>query len=127
MENEIARDVVDAALTVHKTLGPGLLESAYEVCLAHELRLRDHDVRVQEALPLTYKGVRVEQGYRLDMLVDGKVVIELKAVDKITDIHRAQILSYLRLGDFKLGFLINFNVTRLKDGIQRFANGMPDA
>ena len=124
MENDIGRSVVDAALAIHKALGPGLLESAYEACLAHELTGRGHDVDAQRLLPVHYKGLRIDKGSRLDLLIDSKVVLEFISVDQVTDSHRAQILSYLRLGGFKLGFLINFNTPRIRDGIQRFVNGL---
>lgn len=126
MENEIGRSVVDAALTVHKALGPGLLESAYEACLCRELELRYWQVERQVAIPIRYQDIEVDQGYRLDLLINRLVVVEIKSVDRIVDVHRAQILSYLKLGDFKLGFLINFNSSRIRDGIQRFVNGLDE-
>ncbi|MDW3205616.1 MAG: GxxExxY protein [Alphaproteobacteria bacterium] len=126
MENEIGRSVVDAALTVHKALGPGLLESAYEACLCRELELRNWQVERQVAIPIRYQDIEVDQGYRLDLLINRSVVVEIKSVDRIVDVHRAQILSYLKLGDFKLGFLINFNSSRIRDGIQRFVNGLDE-
>ncbi|WP_421884328.1 GxxExxY protein [Pacificispira sp.] len=126
MENEIGRSVVDAALTVHKALGPGLLESAYEACLCRELELRNWQVERQVAIPIRYQDIEVDQGYRLDLLINRLVVVEIKSVDRIVDVHRAQILSYLKLGDFKLGFLINFNSSRIRDGIQRFVNGLDE-
>lgn len=126
MENEIGRSVVDAALTVHKALGPGLLESAYEACLCRELELRNWQVERQVAIPIRYQDIVVDQGYRLDLLINRLVVVEIKSVDRIVDVHRAQILSYLKLGDFKLGFLINFNSSRIRDGIQRFVNGLDE-
>ncbi|MBO6834794.1 MAG: GxxExxY protein [Alphaproteobacteria bacterium] len=126
MENEIGRSVVDAALTVHKALGPGLLESAYEACLCRELELRNWQVERQVAIPIRYQDIEVDQGYRLDLLINRLVVVEIKSVDRIADVHRAQILSYLKLGDFKLGFLINFNSSRIRDGIQRFVNGLDE-
>lgn len=126
MENEIGRSIVDAALTVHKALGPGLLESAYEACLCRELELRNWQVERQVAIPIRYQDIEVDQGYRLDLLINRLVVVEIKSVDRIVDVHRAQILSYLKLGDFKLGFLINFNSSRIRDGIQRFVNGLDE-
>lgn len=125
-ENEIGKQIVDTALTVHRTLGPGLLESAYEVCLAYELRERGLGVETQCALPIRYKSLTIPQGYRLDLLIEGFVVVELKSVESVTDLHRAQLLSYLRLGSYRLGFLINFNTARIRDGIQRFVNGLED-
>jgi len=120
---EIGRAILDAAFRVHSVLGPGLLEGVYEVCLAHELAKRMPVTR-QVIQPVRYDGLEIETGYRLDLLVADKVVVELKTVDKITDLHLAQLLSYLKLGEYKLGFLINFNVLRLKDGIKRVVNGL---
>ena len=107
---EIARAVVDAAIQVHRTLGPGLLESVYEVCLAHELEQRGRAVVRQAALPVVYKTVRLEAGYRVDLIVDDHVVVEIKAVEALAPVHEAQLLTYLRLSERRLGFLINFNV-----------------
>jgi GxxExxY protein len=116
---EVATQVVGAVYQVHRILGPGLLESTYEVCLAHELKKRGvHGVR-QVDLPVVYDDVRLEAGYRIDMLVAGCVLLELKAVDKLLSIHEAQLLTYLKLSGHKLGFLINFNVRLIKDGIKR--------
>ena len=120
--DRLARHVVDAAIAVHAALGPGLLESTYEACLAYELRSRGLGVRRQLALPVVYRGIRVGGAYRLDMVIDGAVVIELKTVTKLLPVHEAQLLSYLRLGDYRLGFLINFHVPLLKNGIRRMAN-----
>ncbi len=123
-EDEIGRIIVDSALEVHKSLGPGLLESAYESCLKHELRIRNLRVKSQQELPLIYKGLKMEIAYRLDLLVEDKVIVEIKAVDKLSDVHLAQILSYLKLTDLRLGFLINFNVKLIKEGIKRVANNL---
>ena len=112
--------IVDAAMKVHTALGPGLLEGAYQVCLAHELRRRGIQVETQVALPVIYETTRIDVGYRLDLLVDGCVVVELKSVSKLQPVHEAQLLSYLKLGHYPVGLLINFNVARLKDGIRRF-------
>lgn len=120
---EIGRTILDAAFRVHSALGPGLLEGVYEACLAHELA-KQLPVARQVVQPVSYDGLEIESGYRLDLLVADKVVVELKAVEKITDLHLAQLLSYLKLGDYKLGYLINFNVLRLKDGIKRVVNGL---
>ena len=120
--NEITEKVIGAAIAVHRTLGPGLLESAYEACLAYELADRGLAVEQQKGLPVTYRGVRVECGYRLDLLVEGLVVIELKAVEKLNPIHEAQLLSYLKLSGCRVGLLINFNVKMLKQGIRRMVN-----
>src|SRR5690242_7160110 len=118
--DRIAREIVDSAYRVHNTLGPGLLESAYETCLCHELAKRGVRARSQIPIPILYDGVRLEAGFRLDLLVEEEVIVELKAVDKLVSLHEAQLLTYLRLSKRRLGFLINFNVTRIKDGIRRF-------
>jgi GxxExxY protein len=123
-ENEIGQRVLGLAIKVHKALGPGLLESAYETCLAYELTEAELNFERQLLLPLRYAGIVIEQGYRLDLLVMRKVVIEVKTVDKLVDVHRAQLLSYLKLGDFRLGYLLNFNVSTMRDGIVRMANGL---
>jgi len=116
----IARQIVDAAFTVHSTLGPGLLESVYEQCLAHELRLRNLRVDRQIALPVRYKDIQLDAGLRLDALVEASVVVEIKAIERILPVHEAQILTYLKLAQKHLGLLINFNVPLIKDGIRRF-------
>jgi len=115
-------DIVDAAIKVHSKLGPGLLESIYEMCLSHELRLRSHVVQTQLTLPVEYEGLRFESGYRLDLLVDDAVVVELKAVTKVLPVHEAQLLSYLRLSRRTVGLLINFHEVLVKDGIKRMVN-----
>jgi GxxExxY protein len=122
--NEISGQVVDAAMKVHTALGPGLLENAYEACLEHELGKRGLRVQRQVALPIVYDGVQIDLGYRLDLLVEGAVIVELKAADRIAPIHEAQLLSYLKLSGKKLGLSINFNVLHLKDGIRRMVNGL---
>jgi GxxExxY protein len=111
--------VIDAALAVHKALGPGLLESVYETCLIHELGLRQIPVQSQLALPVTYRNIRLEAGLRLDLLVDECVIVELKAIEAILPIHESQLITYLKLTGHRLGFLINFNVPLLKSGIKR--------
>ncbi len=121
--NDITGMVVDAAIRVHTELGPGLLESAYEACLTYELRKRGLRVQSQVELPVTYDGYRVDLGYRLDLLVEESVVVELKSVEAINAVHEAQILSYLKLSRKPVGLLINFHTARLKDGIRRFLNG----
>ena len=121
-ENEISRLIIGYAIEVHKQLGPGLLESAYQECLYYELKKAKLKVEKQVALPIIYKEMRLDHGYRIDLLVEDKVVVELKVVDAIIDVHEAQILTYLKLGDYKLGLLINFNVKLLKNGIKRFVN-----
>jgi len=125
-ENEIGEALIGCAISVHSGLGPGLLESAYEGCLCHELGKRDIPIRRQVTLPVHYDGVQIDSGYRLDILLDEKVVIEIKAVDKLINLHRAQLLTYLKLGDFKLGYLLNFNTLRMRDGIVRMVNGLDD-
>ncbi len=117
--NDISKNVIGAAINVHKILGPGLLESAYEECLCHEFDLRGIQYSRQCNIPVEYKGVRLDCGYRMDLLVEGAVVVELKAIEKIMPIHDAQLLSYLKLTNCKLGLLINFNVSVLKQGIRR--------
>ena len=118
-EEDVAREVVDAALAVHRELGPGLLESAYEQCLAFELGRRGLTVERQKEVPIMYQGTRIDAGYRIDLLVDGSIIVELKAVDRVAPVHKAQLLSYLRLAELRIGFLINFHVRLLKDGIRR--------
>lgn len=118
----LATAVVDAAFTVHQELGPGLLESAYEACLSHELRLRQVNHQLQLPVPLNYKGIRIEVGYRADVIVEEKLLVELKAAEKLLPIHTAQVITYLRLKRFPLGLLINFNEILIKDGIHRVLN-----
>ncbi len=122
--NEVSGEIVDAAMKVHTALGPGLLESAYEGCMKHEVSKRGLRVESQVTLPVVYDGQRIELAYRLDLLVEDAVIVELKAVSEISNLHRAQILSYLKLSKRKLGLLLNFNVERMKDGIHRFANDL---
>lgn len=117
--NKITEQIIGAAIEVHRALGPGLLESAYEECLCRELALREVPFERQRPLPVAYKGVQLDCGYRLDLLVAEAVVVEIKAVQAIEPIHEAQLLTYLRLGGWKLGLLINFNVPILKDGVRR--------
>ena len=120
--NKITGSIIDSAMKVHTALGPGLLESAYEACLKHELISKNIHVLNQVILPIKYDGIEIEAGYRLDLLVEDEVIVELKAVDKIHPIHEAQLLSYLKLANKKIGLLINFNVPRLKYGIKRIIN-----
>lgn len=122
-ENEISKIVIDCALKVHKKLGPGLLENAYEECLAYELTKSGLKVEKQKALPLIYDEVKLETGYRVDIIVENKFIIEVKSVEALNDVHLSQLLTYLKLADCKLGLLINFNVTLLKQGIKRVING----
>jgi len=121
--NAITEAIIGAAMKVHSALGPGLLESAYEACLAHELRKAGFDVKTQVELPVIYDGIRVELGYRIDMVVNDTVIVELKCVEKIAPIHEAQILSYLKLSKKRVGLIINFHVRHLRDGIKRFIEG----
>ena len=114
--------VIDAAMRVHTALGPGLLESAYETCLAYELRARGFDILVQVPLPVNYAGISLKVGYRIDLLVDDVVIVEVKAVAKILRIHEAQLLSYLKLSNRRVGLLVNFHVLHLKNGIKRLVN-----
>jgi GxxExxY protein len=116
---ELTEKIIGAAIEVHKTIGPGLLESAYEECLAHEMRIRGLNFERQVPLPVVYKGVTLDCGYRLDFLVERAVVVELKAVESLQPIHEAQVLTYLKLGGWTVGLVINFNVPVLRDGIKR--------
>jgi GxxExxY protein len=122
--NHISGKIIEAAMTVHSALGPGLLESAYEACLLHELRKIGLLVSSQVSLPIMYDGLKIDAGYRIDLLVEDCVIVELKAVEKVLPIHEAQILSYLKLSNKRLGLLVNFNVVHLKDGLKRVANGL---
>ncbi len=121
-DNDISGEIIGGAIEVHKHLGPGLLESVYRDCLRHELGLRGLAVEKEVALPLGYKGIEISSGYRVDLMVQQRVIVELKAVDTLLPVFTAQLLSYLRLSGLKLGLLINFNVTQLKDGVRRVVN-----
>jgi GxxExxY protein len=123
-ENAVGERLLGCALNVHRALGPGLLENAYEACLAHELTKHGLAFKRQLGLPVLYDGVRVELGYRLDLLIEELVVVEIKAVERLTEVHRAQVISYLKLGGYRLGYVLNFNVASLKNGIWRVANGL---
>ncbi len=123
-ENRIAKQIYFCALKVHKTLGPGLLESAYEECLYYEIKKEGLLVEKQKALPLIYEDIRLEVGYRIDLLVENCVIVEIKAVEALNDVHTAQLLTYLKLTNCKLGLLINFNVALIKNGVKRLANGL---
>ena len=123
-EDEISHVIIGKAIEVHKTLGPGLLESAYQECLLFELLEDGLKVQKELALPIVYKDVKLDHGYRIDLLVENKVVIELKTVEVLTDVHEAQILTYMKLGEYKLGLLFNFNVKMLKLGMKRFVNNL---
>jgi len=120
--NQITDRIISCAISVHKVLGPGLLESAYKQCVFYELSQLDIIVEKEKPMPIIYKEVKLDHGYRLDLVVEKKVVIEIKTVDSICDVHKAQLLTYLKLGDYKLGLILNFNVMLLKDGITRIIN-----
>ena len=122
-ENDIGGVILGAAIKIHSALGPGLLESAYHACLVYEVERSEMSVRTEVALPITYEGLKIDPGYRIDLLVADQVVVELKALQTILPVHRAQLLSYLRLGKFRLGYLLNFHVTQMRDGIVRIVNG----
>jgi len=119
---EVAKIIVDSAIKVHRALGPGLLESAYQHCLAYELRKRGLRVECEALLPIVYDGQQIDAGYRIDMLVEGGVIVENKTVDQLLPIHQAQLLTYLKLQDCRLGFILNWNVRLMKDGIKRMVN-----
>lgn len=121
-DNELSNKIIGCAIEVHKSLGPGLLESAYQECLAYKLREIGLSVEKEKAMPLVFEGVQLECGYRIDLLVNNQIVIEIKSVESLNDVHLAQTLTYLKLGGFKLGLLINFNVSLLKLGIKRVIN-----
>ena len=121
--NEITGEIINCGYKVHTALGPGLLESAYQACLAYELRKTEHVVEAELALPVIYDEVKLEVGYRIDLLVDGRVIIEVKSVDALAPIHEAQLLSYMKLSGKSVGLLINFNILHLKDGIKRLVLG----
>jgi GxxExxY protein len=123
-ENELSRIVFDCALKVHQTLGPGLLESAYEECLFYELKKSGLAIEKQKPLPLVYEEVKLDIGYRLDILVENKLILEIKSVDILNEVHFAQLLTYLKLTNCKLGLLINFNVALIKNGIRRIVNNL---
>jgi GxxExxY protein len=123
-ENELSREIIGKALEVHRNLGPGLLESVYKECLLYELRNAGFHCLKEKPVPLIYEGIILDCGYRIDILVEDKVVIEVKSIDLLTDVHLAQVLTYLRIGNYKLGLLINFKVVLLKDGIRRVVNNL---
>lgn len=118
--DELSHRVIGCAIAVHRELGPGLLESTYEQCLAHELSRADISFKLQHPLPVIYKSVRIDCGYRIDLLVEDKLILELKSVEQIKDVHTAQLLTYMKLAHIKIGLLINFNTRMLKQGIKRF-------
>lgn len=124
-ENGIGREVVDSAIAVHRELGPGLLETVYEVVLVDELRQRGLDAQRQLPIEIVCRGVRFDEGFRADIIVAGKVTLELKSVERVTNAHKKQLLTYLKLTDLKLGFLLNFGQAMMKHGITRIVNGLP--
>lgn len=119
IENELSNKIIGCAIEVHKQLGPGLLESAYKECLLHELLLHGLNVQKEKPMPIIYKDVKLDHGYRVDLLVENKVVIEIKTVEGFTDVHLAQVITYLKHGNYKLGLFLNFHVTTLRNGIKR--------
>ena len=121
---EIARKIVNSAIKVHTALGPGLLESTYQKCLAYEMEKDGFRIECEVVLPIVYDRIKIDAGYRIDMIVEGLVLIENKTVEKLMPIHEAQLLTYLKLKDCKIGFLLNWNVTRMKDGIKRMVNNL---
>ncbi len=123
-ENELSNKIIGLAIDVHHSLGPGLLESAYKECLYYRLLKDEYSVEKEKPMPLIYEEVKLDCGYRIDLLVENKVVIEVKSVDALNDVHLAQTLTYIKLGGYKLGLLINFNVFLLKEGIKRIANNL---
>jgi GxxExxY protein len=125
-ENEIARQVVDAAIKVHTRIGPGLLESAYEAVLAYELRARGLHIACQQPMPITYEGVKLDVAFRADLIVEEKVIVEIKAVEQTIPVHYQQLLTYLRAADCRLGLLLNFGAPLMRDGIHRVVNGLAD-
>ena len=125
--NKITETIISGAINVHRTLGPGLLESAYEACMVYELAQAGLKVEQQKPLPIVYREVKLECGYRLDLMIENEVIIEIKSIEKLKPIHQAQLLSYLKLSECKVGLLINFNVKVLKDGIKRVVNNFPDS
>ena len=125
-ENEIARIIVDVAFKIHTTLGPGLLESVYESAFSYELTKRGLKVLRQVGIPIVYESIRLEEGFRADLIVEDKVIVEIKSVEQIAAVHKKQLLTYLRLADKRLGLLINFGETLIKDGISRVVNGLAE-
>jgi GxxExxY protein len=125
-ENEIGRYIVDAAIKIHREMGPGLLESVYEIVLAYELRQLDLYVKRQVPVAIKYRSIRFDEGFKADLIVENKVIIELKCVEKLANSHKKQLLTYLRMADLKLGFLLNFSQSLMKNGITRMVNGLAD-
>ena len=126
-ENMIAKEIVDAAYKVHKSLGPGLLESVYETILAHELEKRGFNVKRQVPVPIVYEGISFNEGFRADLIVEDKVIVELKSVENVAPVHKKQLLTYLRLTGLRLGLLINFGAPLIRNGTTRIVNGLPES
>ncbi|MBC3845115.1 GxxExxY protein [Winogradskyella echinorum] len=120
--DKITENIIGSAIEVHKALGPGLLESAYQECLLYELKSIGYCVKREVSVPIVYKDIKLDHGYRIDLLVENKIVLELKTAERFTDVHTAQILTYMKLGNYPLGLLLNFNTKLLKNGIKRFIN-----
>ena len=125
-ENAVAKEIVDVAYRIHTALGPGLFESVYEAVMASELRKRNLQVATEQSIPVTYEGTHIEIGFRADLIVENKVIVEIKSIAEIAPLHKKQLLTYLRLADKRLGLLINFNVALIKDGITRIVNGLEE-
>ena len=125
-ENEIGKEIIDAAITIHRELGPGLFESVYELVLEYELKQRGLDVRRQVPIPIKYRDLEFDEGFKADMIVEDKVLLELKSVEKMTKTHSKQIITYLKLSEHKLGYLLNFGEALMKDGIKRVVNGLEE-
>ena len=125
-ENQIGKIIVNAAIAVHRELGPGLLESVYEVVLVHELHLKGLDAVRQVSIPIESRGVRFDEGFRADIIVENKVILELKSVEKVNNVHKKQLLTYLKLSEKKLGFLLNFGTALMKNGITRVVHNLPE-
>jgi GxxExxY protein len=123
-ENQISNTIIGSAIEVHKQLGPGLLESAYQACLAYELSQKGLNIRQEVPMPVVYKEVKLNHGYRIDILVEKKIVIEVKSVDTLTLVHEAQLLTYLKLGNYKIGLVLNFHVSMMENGIKRMVNNL---
>jgi GxxExxY protein len=123
-ENELSKKIIGLAIEVHSALGPGLLESAYKECFYYKIRKSGLYVEKEKPMPLVFEEVKLDCGYRIDLLIEKKLVIEIKSVDVLNDVHLAQVLTYLKLGNYKLGLLMNFNIAKLKDGIKRVINGL---
>ena len=125
-QEDVATIIIDAALKVHRSLGPGLFESAYQLCLAYELRQRGLQVECEVALPIIYEGIKIEAGYRIDMVIENQIIIENKTVEQLLPIHEAQIMTYMKLSKTQIGFLINWNVRLIKNGIKRIVSNVPE-